>query len=200
MDSELCGSTASLFSRALPQPRTHKSTRRTRRLEATLRRITGQTSPKSETTTEATIRARQAECKRGARALAERTNTEILRCAYRAVRAWRSDGASAEIERELRAEAEVAVSRPSSLFLLLILLPPASKHQAREQVGCRAGVCRPAGNRLETATGLLVACRWGGRRGSSQGKIEARNDRARQMPCSFAECRLAAFARAHSRF
>jgi hypothetical protein len=45
---------------------------------------------------------------------------EILRVAYRAVRAWRSDGASQEIERELRAEAEVAVSRRSSLFLLLI--------------------------------------------------------------------------------
>jgi hypothetical protein len=45
---------------------------------------------------------------------------EILRCAYRAVRAWRSDGVHDEIERELRAGAEVAVSRRSSLFLLLI--------------------------------------------------------------------------------
>jgi hypothetical protein len=33
---------------------------------------------------------------------------------------WRSDGVQEEIERELRAEAEVAVSRRSSLFLLLI--------------------------------------------------------------------------------
>ena len=44
-NSELCGSTASLFSRALPQPRTrppdHMSTRKTRRLEANLRRLTG---------------------------------------------------------------------------------------------------------------------------------------------------------------
>jgi hypothetical protein len=44
----------------------------------------------------------------------------ILRCAYRAVRALRSDGIQEEIERELRAGADVAVSRRSSLFLLLI--------------------------------------------------------------------------------
>jgi hypothetical protein len=45
---------------------------------------------------------------------------EILRCAYRAVRAWRRDGSQEEIERELRAEAEATVSRRSSPFLLLI--------------------------------------------------------------------------------
>jgi len=45
---------------------------------------------------------------------------EILRSAYRAVRAWRSEVVHEEIERELRAEAEVAVSRRSSLFLVLI--------------------------------------------------------------------------------
>jgi hypothetical protein len=45
---------------------------------------------------------------------------EIVRCAYRAVRTWQRDGVHEEIERELRAEAEVAVSRRSSLFLLLI--------------------------------------------------------------------------------
>ena len=45
---------------------------------------------------------------------------DVLRCAYRAVRAWRSDGVHEEIERELRAEAEVAVSRRSNLFLVLI--------------------------------------------------------------------------------
>jgi hypothetical protein len=44
----------------------------------------------------------------------------ILRCAYLSVRAWRSDGVHEEIERELRAGADVAVSRRSSLFLLLI--------------------------------------------------------------------------------
>jgi hypothetical protein len=45
---------------------------------------------------------------------------DILRCAYRAVRTWQRDGVHHEIERELRAGADVAVSRPSSLFLLLI--------------------------------------------------------------------------------
>jgi hypothetical protein len=45
---------------------------------------------------------------------------EVLRSAYRAVRAWRSDGVHEQIERELRAEAEVAVSRRSNLFLVLI--------------------------------------------------------------------------------
>jgi hypothetical protein len=45
---------------------------------------------------------------------------EILRCAYQSVRAWRSDGFHGEIERELRAGAEVAISRRSNLFLLLI--------------------------------------------------------------------------------
>jgi hypothetical protein len=45
---------------------------------------------------------------------------DVLRCAYRAVRAWRSDGVHEEIERELRAEAEVAVSRRSNLLLVLI--------------------------------------------------------------------------------
>src|SRR4051812_31861685 len=38
---------------------------------------------------------------------------EVLRCAYRALRAWRGDRVHEEIERELRAEAEVAVSRRS---------------------------------------------------------------------------------------
>jgi hypothetical protein len=45
---------------------------------------------------------------------------EILRCAYRSVRAWRREGVDELIERELRAEAEVPVSRRASLFLLLI--------------------------------------------------------------------------------
>jgi hypothetical protein len=45
---------------------------------------------------------------------------EVLRIAYRAVRAWRKDGVQEEIERELRAGAEVAISRRSNLFLLLI--------------------------------------------------------------------------------
>jgi hypothetical protein len=45
---------------------------------------------------------------------------EILRCAYRAVRAWRSEGIQEEIERELRDEAAVAISPRSNLFLVLI--------------------------------------------------------------------------------
>jgi hypothetical protein len=45
---------------------------------------------------------------------------EILRCAYRAVRAWRSDGIQEEIECELRAGAAVAISRRSNPFVVLI--------------------------------------------------------------------------------
>ena len=44
---------------------------------------------------------------------------ELLRCAYAAVRCWQEGGVAEEIERELRTEAQVAVSRSSSLFLLL---------------------------------------------------------------------------------
>jgi hypothetical protein len=44
----------------------------------------------------------------------------LLRCAYRAVRCWRQDGVAEEIERELRAEAEVAISKASSPFLVLL--------------------------------------------------------------------------------
>jgi len=39
---------------------------------------------------------------------------------YSAVRRWSDDGIAEEIERELRAEAQVAVSRRSGLFLLLV--------------------------------------------------------------------------------
>jgi hypothetical protein len=45
---------------------------------------------------------------------------EMLRIAYAAVRCWQQDGVEEEIERELRAEAEVAISRASSLFMVLI--------------------------------------------------------------------------------
>jgi hypothetical protein len=45
---------------------------------------------------------------------------EILRCAYRAVRTWRSNGIQEEIECELRAEAAVAISRRSNPFVVLI--------------------------------------------------------------------------------
>jgi hypothetical protein len=45
---------------------------------------------------------------------------ELLRCAYQVVRCWQRDGDEEEIERELRAEAEVAISRASSLFLVLL--------------------------------------------------------------------------------
>ena len=40
---------------------------------------------------------------------------------------------------------------------------------------------------------------WSRRRGSSQGEIRAANERTRRKPCTLAECRLAPFARAHSR-
>jgi hypothetical protein len=45
---------------------------------------------------------------------------EILRSAYRAVRVWQRNGISKEVESELRAEAEIAISRQSNLFLVLI--------------------------------------------------------------------------------
>jgi hypothetical protein len=57
---------------------------------------------------------------RGRARLCRADEYEILRVAYRSVRAWRSEGVQTEIERELRAGAEVAVSRRSNLFLVLI--------------------------------------------------------------------------------
>jgi hypothetical protein len=44
----------------------------------------------------------------------------MLRTAYAAVRYWQQDEVAEEVERELRAHADVAISRRSSLFLLLI--------------------------------------------------------------------------------
>ncbi len=45
---------------------------------------------------------------------------ELLHCVYAAVRSGRQDGIAEEIERELRTEAEVANSRASSPFLVVI--------------------------------------------------------------------------------
>jgi len=45
---------------------------------------------------------------------------ELLRCAYAAVRRWQDDGVAEEIETELRAEAQVPISRASGLFLVLL--------------------------------------------------------------------------------
>jgi hypothetical protein len=45
---------------------------------------------------------------------------EMLRIAYAAVRCWQQDGVAEEIERELRAGAIVAISRASSLYLVLL--------------------------------------------------------------------------------
>ncbi len=44
----------------------------------------------------------------------------LLKFAYGAVRRWRREGIGQEIERELRAEAQVPISRMSSLFLVLL--------------------------------------------------------------------------------
>jgi hypothetical protein len=63
---------------------------------------------------------------------------KILRCAYRAVRAWRSYGVHEEIERELRAGAEVVVSRRSSLSLFNPSLASTAGHPTDEQMGLRA--------------------------------------------------------------
>lgn len=45
---------------------------------------------------------------------------QLLKCAYAAVRRWHDDGVAEEIATELRAEAHVAISRSSSLLLVLI--------------------------------------------------------------------------------
>ena len=45
---------------------------------------------------------------------------QLLRCAYAMVRCWEREGVGQEIERELRAEAQVPMSRMSSLFLVLL--------------------------------------------------------------------------------
>ena len=45
---------------------------------------------------------------------------QLLKCAYGAVRRWKREGVGQEIERELRAEAQVPISRMSSLFLVLL--------------------------------------------------------------------------------
>ena len=45
---------------------------------------------------------------------------QLLRCAYAVVRRWKREGVGQEIERELRAEAQVPMSRMSSLFLVLL--------------------------------------------------------------------------------
>jgi hypothetical protein len=57
---------------------------------------------------------------------------ELLRCAYGAVRRWKREGVGQQIERELRAEAQVPISRMSSLFLVLLrsALPGLDKKRA----------------------------------------------------------------------
>jgi hypothetical protein len=61
----------------------------------------------------------------------------MLRIAYAAVRCWQQDGVEEEIERELRAEAEVAISRASSLFMVLIrsALPRLDANRASKWAG-----------------------------------------------------------------
>ena len=45
---------------------------------------------------------------------------ELLQCAFAAFRCWQQNGIAEEIERELRAEAEVAIGRASSLYLVFL--------------------------------------------------------------------------------
>ena len=45
---------------------------------------------------------------------------QLLNFAYGAVRRWKREGVGQQIERELRAEAQVPISRMSSLFLVLL--------------------------------------------------------------------------------
>ena len=53
------------------------------------------------------------------RALVEITS-KLLKFAYGAVRRWKREGIGQEIERELRAQSQVPISRMSSLFLVLL--------------------------------------------------------------------------------
>src|SRR3954468_18898381 len=57
---------------------------------------------------------------------------QLLNFAYGAVRRWKREGVGQEIERELRAEAQVPISRMSSLFLVLLrsALPGLDKKRA----------------------------------------------------------------------
>src|SRR5918993_4587399 len=61
----------------------------------------------------------------------------VLRCAYAAVRCWQQDGITREIKRELREEAEVAISRGSNFFLVLIrsALPSLDAKRASKWAG-----------------------------------------------------------------
>ncbi len=62
---------------------------------------------------------------------------DLLRKVYAAVRSWRQDGITDEIERELRAEAEVAISRSSSEFLVVLrsALPHLDAKRANKWAG-----------------------------------------------------------------
>ena len=124
--SESCGLAPSLFSGALchrpvlPPPTHHNRPRRSWKRQAHSPRITAQPRPrKARRRLRRLFDAARRKAKGQAR-LCRADEYEVLRCAYRAVRAWRSDGVHEKTERELRAEAEVAVSRHSSLFLVLI--------------------------------------------------------------------------------
>ena len=54
------------------------------------------------------------------RASVEIRSISCCDCAYAVVRCWKHEGVGQEIERELRAEAQVPISRMSSLFLVLL--------------------------------------------------------------------------------
>ena len=85
---------------------------------------------------------------------------ELLRCAYAAVRCWQEGGVAEEIERELRTEAQVAVSRSSSLFAPPPVRPTSARLKAREQVGSRSRVRRSSWRQLQTAGSVAVKQWW----------------------------------------
>ena len=77
-------------------------------------------SPESTAQTQATVRGCETSGARRQARLGRDDEYQLLRCAYAMVRRWEREGVGQEIERELRAEAQVPISRMSSLFLVLL--------------------------------------------------------------------------------
>ena len=106
---------------------------------------------------------------------------ELLRIAYAAVRCWQQDGVAEEIEWELRAEAEVAISRSSSVFLVLIrsALPCLNAKRASKW----AGALQLADHhelRLKRLVAFLHLS--GGIEGAARGRTKLRIKERRRAP------------------
>ena len=80
----------------------------------------------------------------------------LLRAAYIAVRSWERDSLAEAVERELRSETEVAISRSSGLFLLLLrcALPQLDRKRASKMAAALEFADHHAAR--ATAGGILV--------------------------------------------